>query len=75
MKVGTPKGKWLTSTGGLIYVLQGSVVGTVSKSLARHSPTWHAHGCMSDWEDVDLGTHSSKLEARKTVADWVKENQ
>jgi len=70
------KGKWMTSGDGLIYVVGGSVVGTISKSCRgrlTRDDCWHAHGCMSDWQDTDLGPHDTQMNARKAVTDWVRQ--
>jgi hypothetical protein len=69
MKIGL-KGKWISSDGGLIFVVGGSIVGTVSKTCNGY----HAYGCMTDWQDTNLGPHDNQLSARKAVSDWVKEN-
>jgi hypothetical protein len=72
------RGKWTTSNDGLIYVVGGSVVGTVDKSChgrLTRDDCYHSYGCMSDWQDTDLGVHGTQMEARKAVTDWVKENQ
>ena len=65
------KPKWMTSAGGLIYVVGGSVVGTVDTV----SDGYHAYGHMADWQDTDLGHHSNQLSARNAVTSWVRENE
>jgi hypothetical protein len=53
------------------FVLGGSVVGTVSQGA---SGDWFAYGCLDDWEDVNLRSHSSEAEAREAVEAWVEEH-
>lgn len=54
-----------------LYVMDGSIVGTVAKVDNR---LWYAHGCMNDWQDVDLGGHATEVLAKRAVREWVREN-
>lgn len=54
-----------------LAVLCGSMVGTVGQ---LPSGDWSAHGCMEDWEDVDLGRHGSEERARARVEKWVEDH-
>lgn len=62
------QGRW--SNG--IYSLNNTVVGTVLESPNGY---WYAHGCMDDWEDVNLGAHNSEEDAKKKVESWVEEHR
>jgi hypothetical protein len=69
------KGRWTTSGDGLVFCVGGSIVGTITRITTRAPyDCYSAHGCMSDWQDTDLGQHDSQMAARKAVTDWVKEN-
>lgn len=62
------KGRWK----GDLYVLDGSIVGTVQK---MNSENWFAYGCMTDWEDTKIGIGSTREKAKQYVEEWVEENQ
>jgi hypothetical protein len=55
------------------YVLDGSIVGCVTKDAFGRG--WWAYGCMTDWQDADLGLHDSESKARHAVEQWVKDNE
>ena len=61
------RGRWSNGT----YVLDNSVVGTVMQGA---SGDWFAHGCLDDWEDVNLRSYSTEEEAQEAVEQWVKEH-
>ena len=63
------RGRWLADG---VYVVGGSVVGTVSETA---SGDFIAHGCMTDWQDTDLGTRNNRMEARELVTKWVEEQE
>jgi hypothetical protein len=54
------------------YVVDHSIVGTVAEGI--HKGEWLAHGCLCDWQDTDLGRHSTEVKARHAVEQWVKDN-
>jgi hypothetical protein len=65
----TDRPRW-TADG--LYILGGSVVGTVSTTALGD---YIAYGCMSDWQDTQLGTRANRMEARELVQAWVKEQR
>ena len=55
-----------------LYIVGGSVVGTVNEDAFGRG--YWARGCMSDWQDTDLGLHQRESAARHAVEQWVKDN-
>lgn len=51
------------------YVLDGSVVGTIHEDPCGRG--YWASGCMSDWQDTNLGLHHSEAQACNAVELWV----
>lgn len=62
------KPRW-TSEG--LCTIGNTVVGTVLKAA---NDLYYAHGCMDDWEDVNLGPHPNQREAKKAVENWVEKH-
>lgn len=61
------RGKWK----GSVYILDGSVVGTIQKTPGGN---WHAFGCMDEWEDTPLGVRYTEAHAKEEVMLWVSEH-
>lgn len=55
-----------------LRIIGETVVGSIEK-LDRGD--WYAYGCMSDWQDTDLGSHKSERAAKRAVERWVAENR
>lgn len=60
-------GRWR----GGVYVLDGSVVGTIDKTA---SGNWAAYGCISEWQDTPLALRLTEAHAKKEVEYWVGEH-
>lgn len=54
------------------YVVNGSVVGTISKGA---SGDYFAYGCLQEWSDVQLGNFTTKLSAMEAVQEWVRDHE
>jgi hypothetical protein len=63
-----PLGRWKYG----MYVVAGSVVGTVSEGADQED--WFAHGCLDDWQDIQLGCHRDEKSARIAVEEWAEEH-
>lgn len=48
-----------------------TIVGMVEESAGKN---WFAYGCMTDWQDTQLGVHLTERKAKDAVQDWVEEN-
>jgi hypothetical protein len=64
----TPR-RWSNDT----YIVDGAIVGTTTKDAFGRG--WWAHGCLSEWQDTDLGLCDSESKARHKVEQWVKDNE
>lgn len=52
-----------------LLILDNSCVGTVQETASN---SWETFGCDADWNDMNLGLHKTKVEAKKAVEEWVR---
>ncbi len=63
------------STGGTLALISSTaevgntIVGCVAESA---NGLWYGYGCEDDWQDVDLGSHSTESKARRAVERWIR---
>jgi hypothetical protein len=60
--------KWKSDT----LIVGNSVVGCI---LQTATGDWEAAGCDSDWMDVELGIHKSRVSAQRAVQRWAVQKE
>ncbi len=63
------KGIWQN---GLYVLPDRTIVGSIERHFA-HDDVWYAYGCLSDWQDTNLGVHNTAHKAKAAVQSWVRE--